>query len=75
MQPTFSMWLGGKVRVLLTGLTAYAISFLILLVVFYSHERSKAGLCASIMSQMAALFALAPATLYVLLSGLLRKHR
>lgn len=66
-------------RVLLTGLTAYAISFLILLVVFYSHERTKAGPLARrvllIMSQMAAIFALAPATVYVLLTGLLRKQR
>jgi hypothetical protein len=70
---------GGKVKVLLTGLTAYAISFLILLVVFYSHERTKVGPLARrvlvIMTQMAAIFALAPATLYVLLMGLLRKHR
>jgi hypothetical protein len=67
------------VKVLLTGLTGYAISFLILLVVFYSHERTKVGPLARrvlvIMTQMAAIFALAPATLYVLLMGLLRKHR
>jgi uncharacterized membrane protein len=67
------------VRVLLTGLTAYAISFLTLLVIFYSHERKKVGRLARrvfvIMTQMAAIFALAPATLYVLLTGLLKKHR
>lgn len=66
-------------KVLLTGLTAYVISFLVLLGVFYSHERKKAGPLARrvllIMTQMAALFALAPATVYVLLTGLLGKHR
>jgi uncharacterized membrane protein len=66
-------------RVLLTGLTAYVVSFLILLAVFYSHERKRVGRLARrvlvIMTQMAAIFALAPATLYVLLTGLLKKHR
>ena len=66
-------------RLLVTALVAYSVSFVILLVVFYSHERTKAGPLAHrvlrIMTQMAALFALAPATVYVLLAGLLRKHR
>lgn len=66
-------------RVLLTGLVAYSVCVLIVLVVFYSHERIKTGPLARrvivIMTQMAALFALAPATIFVLLTELLRKHR
>ncbi len=66
-------------RLLFTGLAAYSVSFVILLVVFYFYERRKAGPLAHrvllIMAQMAALFALAPATAYVLLKGLLRSHR
>jgi uncharacterized membrane protein len=67
------------VKLLLTGLVAYSVSFVILLVVFYSHERTKAGPLARrvllIMTQMAALLALLPATAYVLLTELLKRHR
>jgi len=67
------------VRVLFTGLVAYSVSLLILLIFFYFHERAKAGPLGRrvvlVMTQMAALFALAPATIYVLLTELLKRHR
>ena len=66
-------------QMLVTGLVAYFISLVILLVVFYCYERTKAGPLAPrvilIMTQMAAVFALAPATLYVLVRELLRHDR
>ena len=69
----------GKVRVLFTGLVVYSVSLFILLIIFYFHERAKAGPLGRrvvlVMTQMAALFALAPATVYVLLTELLRRHR
>jgi hypothetical protein len=52
---------------------------LVILLAFYFHERAKAGSVTfhvlRIMTQMAALFALAPATGYVLLTELLRRNR
>jgi hypothetical protein len=68
------------VRVLFTGLVAYFVSLLIVLLILFSHERAKAGPLARcvvlVITQMAALFALAPATIYVLLTELLRRrHR
>jgi hypothetical protein len=70
---------GGKVRILFTGLGAYFVSLLILLLILYSHERAKAGPLGRrvvlVMTQMASLFALAPATIYVLLTELLKRHR
>lgn len=70
---------GGKVKLLLTGLMAYSVSFVILLVVLYSHERTKTGPLARcvplIMTQMAALLALLRAAAYVLLTELLTRHR
>ena len=64
---------------LITWLIAFAVSFAIILAGFYVYERSKAGPLAArvvlIMSQMSALYALVPATVYVLLRGLLRKHQ
>ena len=66
-------------EILLTGLMAYFVSLVILLLVFYFHERAKAGPVTRhvlrIMTQMAALFALVPATGYVLLTELLRRNR
>lgn len=60
-------------------LKIYCVSFVILLLVFYFHERAKAGPLVPhvllIMTEMAALFALVPATVYVLLTGLIRKGR
>ena len=54
-------------------------SFVILLVVFYFYERAKAGpvkpRVVLIMAELAALFALFPATAYLLLIELLKKHR
>ena len=62
-----------------TGLIVYGASFVILLLVFYFHERTKAGPIAPrvvlIMAELAALFALFPATAYLLLTGLLKRHR
>jgi hypothetical protein len=67
------------VKVLVTGLMAHSISLVILLVVSYyprAHQgRPLTPRVILIMSQVAALFALAPATVYVLLAELLRKHR
>jgi hypothetical protein len=44
-----------------------------------SYERAKGGplvrLVVLVMTQVAALFALAPATIYVLLTELLKRHR
>ena len=66
-------------EILLIGLMAYFVSLVILLLVFYFHERAKAGPVTRhvlrIMTQMAALFALFPATGYVLLTELLRRNR
>ena len=60
-------------------LRIYCISLVILLLVFYFRERAKAGPIAPrvilIMAEMAALYALVPATAYVLLTGLMRKGR
>lgn len=57
----------------------YCASLVILLSVFYFRERAKAGPLAPrvilIMTEMAALFALVPATAYALLTGLLKKGR
>ena len=61
------------------GLIAYGTTFAILLVVFYFYERAKAGPLKRrvllIMAELAALFALFPATAYVLLIELLKRHR
>jgi hypothetical protein len=66
-------------RVLFTGVVVYSVSLLILLLILYSYERAKAGPLGRrvvlVMTQMAALFALAPATIYVLLTELLKRHR
>ena len=65
--------------ILIKSLVAYGISLATLLSVFYFRERVKAGPLAPrvilVMSQMAALFALVPATAYVLVSELLRRAR
>lgn len=57
----------------------YCASLVILLVVFYFYERTKVRVIAPrvilIMAEIAALFALIPATAYVLLAGLLRTGR
>ena len=64
---------------LITWLIAFAVSFAIIFVGFYVYERSKVGPLAPhvilVMSQMSAVYALVPATVYVLLRGLLRKHQ
>lgn len=64
-------------EILLTGLMAYFVSLVILLLVFYFHERAKVGPVTRhvlrIMTQMSALFALVPATAYVLITELLRR--
>jgi len=64
---------------LIIWLMAYSVCLVIILVGFYSYERSKVGRLAPrvilIMTQMSALYALVPATVYVLLRGLLNKHR
>jgi hypothetical protein len=61
------------------GLIAYGTTFAILLVVFYFYERAKAGpvkpRVVLIMAELAALFALFPATAYLLLTELLKRHR
>ena len=66
-------------KLLINGLIAYAVSLGVILVGFYSYERSKVGTLAPrvilIMTQMSALYALAPTTVYVLLRVLLSKHR
>ena len=60
-------------------LKIYGVSLLILLAAFYLRERAKAGPIAPrvilVMTQMAALFALVPATAYVIVTGLIRKGR
>jgi len=67
------------VGILFTGLMAYVISLGILLLVFYFHERAKAGSVTPhvlrVMTKMSALFALVPATAYVLITELLRRRR
>ena len=61
------------------GLIAYGTSFVILLAVFYFYERAKTGpinpRVVLIMTELAALFALLPATAYLLLTELLKRHR
>ena len=57
----------------------YVASVVILLAIFYVHERTRVGpvhrRAILVMSEMAALFALVPATAYVLVTGLLRGDR
>ena len=66
-------------NILIKALLAYGISLVTLLSLLYLRERSKAGPIAPrvilVMTQMAALFALVPATAYVLVSELLRRGR
>lgn len=60
-------------------LKVYFASAAILLAALYSYERAKAraipGRAILVMAEMAALFSLVPATVYVLFSGLLRTGR
>ena len=60
-------------------LKIYGASLLILLSGFYVRERVKAGPIAPrvilIMTQIAALLAMVPATAYVIVTGLIRKGR
>ena len=69
----------GRVYILIKAVIAYGLSLATLLSVFYFRERAKAGPLAPrvilVMTQMAALFALVPATAYVLVSELLRRGR
>ena len=69
----------GRVYILIKALMAYGLSLATLLSVFYFRERAKAGppppRVILIMSQFAAVFALVPATAYVLVSELLRRGR
>jgi hypothetical protein len=63
----------------LIWLEIYCASLVLLLVVFYLYERTRVGRLAPrvilIMAEIAALFALIPATAYVLFAGLLRTGR
>ena len=65
--------------ILRTMLVAYSVSLTILLVVFYVRERSKVGPIHQrtllIMTEIAALFALLPATTYVLFTQLVKRGR
>ena len=78
-QDLHGITVGRPMRFLITGLMVYAVSLVIILAGFYSYEHSKVGRLAPrvilIMTQMSALYALAPATVYVLLRQLLSKHR
>ena len=64
---------------LVIWLEIYVASLVILLSVFYFNERTKAGPIAPrtilVMSEMAALFALFPATVYAIFAGLVRRGR
>ncbi len=66
-------------NILIKALLAYGASLATLLSLLYFRERAKAGPLAHrvvlVMTQMAALFALVPATVYVLVSELLRRAR
>ena len=65
--------------ILRTMLVAYSVSLAILLVILYFRERSKVGPIQQrtllIMTEIAALFALLPATTYVLFTQLVKRGR
>jgi hypothetical protein len=60
-------------------LKIYCASVVLLLVIFYLYERAKVGPIAPrvilVMTEMAAFFALLPATAYVLFTEMLRRGR
>jgi hypothetical protein len=64
---------------LVIWLEVYVTSWVILLVAFYVNERARVGPIAPrkvrVMSEMAAVFALVPATVYVLFAELAKRSR
>jgi hypothetical protein len=67
------------VNLLIKALLAYGTSWTILLLALYFRERAKVGRLSRrvilVMTEMTALFALVPATAYVIVSEVLRRGR